>query len=75
MTVAAAVLSTLAVFGCQEQQQPQPQVSYSNVWPGWTGTTTIDPAGDVQKLQGRWDIVLFGTVPDFAAGSYIVLLC
>jgi uncharacterized protein (TIGR03067 family) len=36
----------------------------STDWPGWTGITTIDPAGDVAKLQGKWR-----RVPEEGAGE------
>lgn len=43
---------TLGVFGCEGQRTRQGRST--NQWYGWTGTETIDPSGDVARLQGRW---------------------
>jgi hypothetical protein len=41
----------LAAFGCQDRQ---PRIESTAEWSGWMGDTTIDPTGDLKKLQGKW---------------------
>lgn len=61
--IASALLmaTILTAFGCQDRQ---PRGVSSTDWPGWVGEATIDPTGDVQKLQGKWR-----RVPEEGAGE------
>jgi hypothetical protein len=47
--------AALGVFGCTGQQTPETRMS--NQWYGWAGPATVDPGGDVAKLQGRWQLM------------------
>ncbi len=47
------ILAFLLLPGCDAWK---PEGRNSNEWYGWKGATTIDPAGDVAKLQGRWEM-------------------
>ena len=51
ITSASLLATVLAVFGCQDRQ---PRIESTAEWSGWMGDTTIDPAGDLKKLQGKW---------------------
>jgi hypothetical protein len=64
VTYALLTATILAAVGCREQPPPQSGTRSSTEWPGWEGDTTIDPAGDVQKLQGKWR-----RVPEEGAGE------
>ena len=45
------VLGLAALLGCGT---PTPKRVSTAEWSGWLGDATIDPAGDLSKLQGKW---------------------
>lgn len=71
LRVGLALPLALLAVGCQEQQQPPPKLVSTSDWTGWTGNTTIDPAGDVEKLQGKWDRIEVGGMPNKPGDAWL----